>query len=403
MVAQISRVHYEDLSDANLQIDTVYESKRGTGVNLGIEPLTKLIPGISLMGGIRKRINPKTKEEVGLVLLSTSKEVDWPDNLDIYSGIYTYYGDNRLPGQSLLSTPRGGNKTLEKIFKLASGNKNERLKCPIILAFENTGDAHDSRFLGLLVPGTSIQSKEDLVAVWAAKDGQRFQNYRARFTVLETREISGAWVREIFAFKPLNLADSRVPESLRLWIETGKYTSLKASPKKTNRTIVDQSPSNRIEKEIIKAILECTKHDPTMFEFVASEIWKLNYGKKVEISVTRKFVDGGRDAVGRLILGPKDDPIGVSFAIEAKAYGEGHNVGVKDIARLVSRIKHREFGVFITTSAVSNQAYKEVRDDGHPIIIFGGHDIAQTLIESGINSAERVKEWISGIDQSERI
>jgi Restriction endonuclease len=43
----------------------------------------------------------------------------------------------------------------------------------------------------------------------------------------------------------------------------------------------------------------------------------------------------------------------------------GNSVGVKELARLISRIKHREFGVLVTTSYVNEQAYREVRDDGH--------------------------------------
>jgi len=69
-------------------------------------------------------------------------------------------------------------------------------------------------------------------------------------------------------------------------------------------------------------------------------------------------------------------------------------VGVKEMSRLISRIKHREFGVMVTTSVVSPQAYKEVRDDGHPIVILSGSDIAKVLISFGINSKKTCLDWL---------
>jgi uroporphyrinogen-III synthase len=93
-----------------------------------------------------------------------------------------------------------------------------------------------------------------------------------------------------------------------------------------------------------------------------------------------------------------NDPIRVPFALEAKRYKQGVNVGVKDMARLISRIKHREFGVLVTTSAVSPQTYEEVRQDKHPIVIVSGRDIAETLISEGINTIQKLDQWISKLD-----
>jgi hypothetical protein len=46
-------------------------------------------------------------------------------------------------------------------------------------------------FLGLAVPGASdLDASEELVAIWRTAGGQRFQNYRARFTVLNAPTVS---------------------------------------------------------------------------------------------------------------------------------------------------------------------------------------------------------------------
>jgi restriction endonuclease Mrr len=72
-------------------------------------------------------------------------------------------------------------------------------------------------------------------------------------------------------------------------------------------------------------------------------------------------------------------------------------VGVRETSRLISRLRHREFGVLVTTSALDKQAYEEVRSDQHPIIVISGRDIAEILIQHGINSKNGVESWILGI------
>ena len=69
-------------------------------------------------------------------------------------------------------------------------------------------------------------------------------------------------------------------------------------------------------------------------------------------------------------------------------------VGVKEMSRLISRLKHREFGVLVTTSAVDKQAYDEIRNDGHPIVVLSGQDIADVLIAAGINTLPKLNNWI---------
>ena len=395
----MSNIPFEKLSMANLIIDSVYEGARNKKLNLSSEPLTKLIPGVGNMGGFRKSVDSKTKVLKGLVLVSTRNEDDWPDSLNIFTGLYTYFGDNRAPGKSLHDTPKGGNKVLLEIFELAHGSITERSKCPLILAFENTGSGLDTEFKGLLVPGAAnLSASEDLVAVWATKNGKRFQNYRASFTVLDCGEISGEWVRDIFGKRSNVLDDPRTPIALLSWIKTGKYSPLVADPKKYIRSVEEQIPRSGIQAELINHILKLTESEPTDFEPIAAGIWHLLNKSQMEIEVTRRSVDGGRDGVGYLVLGPVTDPIRIPFALEAKRYKKGVNVGVKDMARLISRIKHRDFGVLVTTSAVSPQTYEEVRQDKHPIVIVSGRDIAEILIAEGINTIQKLDQWISKLD-----
>ena len=132
--------------------------------------------------------------------------------------------------------------------------------------------------------------------------------------------------------------------------------------------------------------------DTHEFEKFAAYLWALDAGG-VDYEVTRASVDGGRDAIGEYRLGPATDPIRLSFALEAKRYAPTTGVGVEDTSRLISRLRHREFGVLVTTSYVARQAYRELREDRHPVVILAGRDIVESLKTHGLSTVTAVKAW----------
>jgi len=360
--------------------------------------MTRLLPGIGNMGGFRKKVNPRTKATIGLVLMSTGKESEWPDELDTIQGIYTYYGDNRKPGTGLHETPKKGNEELRRIFELAHGSAEDRRKCPVILIFQSGGRDHDAIFKGIAVPGAkNLTAGEDLVAVWASEKGKRYQNYKAIFTILDCGVIDGNWVRDIFRTKELDFDDNRTPKALKKWIEKGEYHPLISEPIKVIRSVEEQTPPSGIHKDLIDELIRTFQDDPYGFEEVAAGLWELSINVDMKIDLTRKWRDGGRDAVGYLVIGSTIDPLKINFALEAKCY-KTSRVGVKEMSRLISRIKHREFGVMVTTSVVDAQAYSEVKEDGHPVVVLAGRDLAEILIKKGINSKEKLSLWIETLD-----
>lgn len=70
------------------------------------------------------------------------------------------------------------------------------------------------------------------------------------------------------------------------------------------------------------------------------------------------------------------------------------------MSRLISRIRYRQFGVMITTSYVNKQAYKEVIEDGHPILIVSASDIARILRRNAVTSSN-VDEWLLALDETD--
>jgi hypothetical protein len=384
-------ISFNELSTSSLVVDAVYEG--GSNGNAGDDPISKLLKGTGNQGGFR--VAGTFGSWKWIVLYTSGEDSDWPDTLDTLTGEFVYYGDNKTAGHELHETTQGGNKVLREIFAKAHSSKKP-LEVPPIFIFKKHPTASSKRsvqFLGLAVPGTNGKSAtEDLTAVWKSTEGERFQNYRAVFTVLNEPEIKREWIDSLRDRQEMS---QQAPAAWVDWTTKGRYTALIATPTKSIRTLDQQSPQSTSETAILETVWNYFKDDPHDFENFAAWLYALSDERAVIDEVTQRSVDGGRDAIGHYKLGINDDPVIVEFALEAKCYNPGLNgstsntVGVKEVARLISRIKHRQFGVLVTTSQISRQVYSEVRDDKHPIIFIAGGDIAKLLISKGYkNCAE---------------
>ena len=119
-----------------------------------------------------------------------------------------------------------------------------------------------------------------------------------------------------------------------------------------------------------------------------------------KFELTRPWRDGGRDALGIYKIGTgynHNPPLTIDCALEAKCY-QGHAVGVREMSRLISRIRYRQFGILVTTSWVDTQAYEEVVSDGHPIMIVTGADIAKTLMKYNVTTCN-LDSYLRGVGE----
>jgi len=57
-------------------------------------------------------------------------------------------------------------------------------------------------------------------------------------------------------------------------------------------------------------------------------------------------------------------------------------------------LRHRQFGVIVTTSYLHYQAYQEIEEDKHPVIVVSARDIVQVLAKAGLTSVEDVMSWL---------
>ncbi len=372
-----------------LRVDVVYENFRQPSGTYA-DPLNRLV-NVANQGGFRYR---GTKDNPTLVVLTSNfAEPDWPDELDSATGRFVYYGDNRKPGQELHETGRFGNHLLRAVFNHL--HLGRRHLCPPILVFAALRTKRAFVFRGLAVPGfPGVPPTQDLVAIWKSVNGQRFQNYRATFAILDEATISKHWIDEAKKGLP-DVANA--PLSWKQWVETGEYKPLQAPATRAVRTREEQIPQDQTDKRLIDCIRSRFEGRPTDFEACAGELAKLLLRDVIDLDLTRPWRDGGRDAVGKVRLGRDRASIAVNFALEAKCYSNG-GVGVTDVSRLISRIRYREFGILVTTSHVGTQAYKEIVEDGHPVVIVCARDIVTLLKENGYATPEEVVKWLDGLD-----
>jgi hypothetical protein len=212
----VKTISFDELATADLNVDAIYRGgRRG---NAGDDPLPKLLP-VDSQGGFRYRGKVAGKLHM-LVLTSSMDDPDWPDELDRETGVFTYYGDNKKPGRELHDTGRDGNLILQKIFAAARSGVEGRHDVPPVFIFASSASWRDMTFLGLAVPGASdLDFSEELVAIWRTAQGKRFQNYRARFTVLDAPVISRAWINSLITGAS---DDPAAPEVWRTWVKTGR-------------------------------------------------------------------------------------------------------------------------------------------------------------------------------------
>ena len=243
-----------------------------------------------------------------------------------------------------------------------------------------------------MAPGSPLVSPdEQLVALWRNRGGQRFQNYRATFTVLDANPLPRAWLDSVLLGAPA----ANAPAAWSAWVSAGAFKALLAPPTAQHRSRAQQLPTASGDLALLEVLWEHFRDRSTDFERCAVELFRLAVPGVQNVDVTRPSRDGGRDAIGQYAIGPPADPIRLDFALEAKCWKPGTAVGVKELARLISRIKHREFGVLVTTSYVHEQAYQEVRDDGHPIIIIAGTDLLATLKTAALGTPAALKAWLN--------
>lgn len=203
----MEEVPFEALASADLVVGAVYRG--GEGHTVENEPLHRLL-GVGNVGGFR-RVGPWEAPHF-VVLYSSLENQDWPDSIDEATSVLTYYGDNRKAGRGLLDTPLKGNRILKAAFESLEG---DRSGVPPFFVFSKVGSGRDMVFKGLAVPGSPGVDPADALQVvknWGS-DG-RFENYEAKFNILDESAIDRLWLEELREGDDLG---EHCPEAWRRW------------------------------------------------------------------------------------------------------------------------------------------------------------------------------------------
>src|SRR5207237_2667218 len=139
----------------------------GGNGNAADDPISKVLTGAGNQGGFRAAGRGPDKKFV--VLYTSGEDSDWPDTLDLSTGQFIYFGDNKKPGHELHQT-RGGNQILRSAFECLHGSPAMRERVPPFFIFKKyptPASARSVQFKGLAVPCfPGLTSTADLVAVW---------------------------------------------------------------------------------------------------------------------------------------------------------------------------------------------------------------------------------------------
>ena len=402
-----NKIPVEERSNWHLFIDAVYKANPNAK-NLGGEVLSKLLP-VGNQGGFR--FIGSAASPLFIALFTSGEDVYWRDDFNSALGIFLYYGDQKQPGKGLTQTKFKGNLILEHIFEWASSEDNSiRKKIPPIFVFKKVR-GRDIQFLGLAVPGIAGKPQKDwLTAVWGAtSDGKRFLNYKSYFTILDTKNgceaekneagINLAWITDIEQNN--SVGSHYAPKAWLHYIEKRTFHSLTAIKETVVKSKEEQLPceTNREQCQMLLTLQDffIQKDRGYSFEGFASDIVKQIDENVIRLDVTQPFKDGGIDAVGKYqVFNAGVHNVVVDFYLQAKCYAPFTNaVGVSETSRLISRIKNRQFGVMVTTSYINKQAYKEIVEDGHPIVLITGKTIIDILFDKyEIHTVEALKAWL---------
>jgi hypothetical protein len=80
--------------------------------------------------------------------------------------------------------------------------------------------------------------------------------------------------------------------------------------------------------------------------------------------------------------------------MESKCYNIKSGVGVESLSRLISRLRHRQFGILVATSYLDSQAYKELMHDEHPVVAISG---GSKKLKEKFGSVDNARAWIAAI------
>jgi len=390
-------IPFEQLEGVHLTTGTVYEG--GLTGNISDDPLARLLKGGN-SGGFRYCGSVENLNYLIITINTDNRQ--WPDTIDPETGTIVFYGDNRSPGHGIHDTPRRGNLILRNLYKSLHSGKDPRCHIPPVFLFckhPNKASPRSIRFLGICAPGSpGLKALNDLTRKQKRFESKRFWNYRATFTILDIPVIKRVWIDDL---ETGNKDSPHRPIVWKMWLKSGLYRPLQQKHCLGMRSPAMQLPAGDLRKAMLFKLYRYFSSDPYKFLHFAADIYALTDSKITLGGVKRHSSDGTYGISGNFRLGIDADPVHLGFLVESKCYNPGigtrkrKSVGVKEVLKMLTRLENRQFGVLVTTSILTRQAYEAFRKQEHPVICIAGTDIIDILISNNIIDVKQLTAWLS--------
>lgn len=354
----------------------------------------------------------------------------WTDILMPDQGLVYYNGDNQTPGLPPSGKQNGktGNRIMEELWDLyASLDIDDRRRAPPILIFEQVkcmGTTKGYRkFIGYGIV-TKTEIRQEYLPRKKNNDSvsKVFSNYLFEITLLKTdddNKIDWDWIKDRRdPAIPKENINNKAPKAWKKWVKNGS-SILSESMQKIRYYDVSTKDEQVSELEnhhilILDKIKD--KYDKSKekgrFEALASLAASVYFGdeKYTRGWITKLSGDMGVDFIGRLkiyneaIPNPKGTVLGQTSILvlgQAKCrtdYKRAYE-NATDIARVASRLKRGNMGIFVTTGTYSPATQHEVILDGYPIILINGRQLADLINAYSIKTGKTIDDILQECDK----
>lgn len=347
--------------------------------------------GIGNSGGIRSGKYLKLNMDVPSYIVLITRGIShrsynpWEDIIDYSTSSIFYWGDAKLSKNKHYSEFKG-NKNLLKVFEHVL--ENNLTIVPPILHFSKTVSGI-VKFNGLCV----IASIEH---TWFEDKGNPVKNYRYKLSILDVDEVKVEWLHnrvQCTDFEKLNKVAPKV------WVDYIKGNTRKLDIwSKSIIKKVDQLPPEK--SEATNLLVQLSELSPTQFEAVVVDLFRNLPVVNHKIVRTRPTADGGFDFYGQFSI-PYPVNYQIGFIGEVKKFARNSAVQPKHISRLVARLSRGQYGIFVTTSYYTEQAQREVLEDGYPVKLFSGIDLIKFLHELRLVDQGKIKkDWLESVTKN---
>lgn len=339
----------------------------------------------------------------------------WRDVILPTEGIVYYNGDNRIADRSPGANPNtggqsGNNKTEGLINLYKSHRREDRLKAPPVLVFEQV-KIH-SKIKGYRAfKGVGVIIHTHIRQQYEENTDRVFSNYLFEIALLQCpyNGLDWNWINDR-RNENLQIEETmrNAPPNWRKWVNEGD-ACINSIQQRILRYAISHPREQRKEmsaghENLLNKIIGHYKpnNKESKFEALASLAAKEFFGARYERGwITPQTGDMGVDFIGRYdfhhpeIPPPPGSVLGSTSLLvigQAKCRLLDKEEMAKDIARVASRLQRGHIGIFITTGTFKESVQQEVAQDEYPMVLVNGRQLTDLISSYIIRTGKTIEE-----------